>query len=76
MRVTNQRANRQKAEVVSELLTVQQAADRLALSVWTLRSWAYSGRIATVKIGGRGRLLVPRTELDRLIRENLRPSTT
>ena len=40
--------------------------------MWTVRGWAYSGRIASIKLGAR--LMIPTTELDRLIKENLRPA--
>ncbi|TCK75876.1 helix-turn-helix domain-containing protein [Acidipila rosea] len=54
-----------------QFLTVQQGAERLNVSVWTLRSWAYAGRIASHKFGSR--LMISRQELDRIIRESERP---
>jgi hypothetical protein len=54
------------------LLTIQMFAVQMGCSVWTARAWAYSGRIASVKIGVR--LMVPPSEIDRLISENLRPA--
>jgi excisionase family DNA binding protein len=54
------------------LLGVQDFANELGVSVWTARTWAYEGRIASVKIGSR--LKIPYGELDRLIQKNLRPA--
>lgn len=54
-----------------ELITIQQFARRLSISVWTARAWAYSGRIASCKCGSR--LQVPTSEVTRIIEENLRP---
>ena len=54
-----------------QLLGVVEAADELGLSHWTLRAWAYSGRIASNKLGTR--LMIPRTEIDRIVAESERP---
>lgn len=56
-----------------ELLTIQQAADALALKPITIRLWASARKIASVKIGQRA-VRIPRTELDRLIQSGLRPA--
>jgi excisionase family DNA binding protein len=40
----------QRAE---RLVSVGQAAERLGLSIWTLRNWAYAGKIASCKLGAR-----------------------
>jgi hypothetical protein len=53
------------------LLSIKDFAASVGISVWTVRGWAYSGRLALVKLGAR--LMIPTTELDRLIEENLRP---
>ena len=50
---------------------VKLAAQRLGVSIWTLRKKAYEGDIASVKIGVK--LLVPESELERLVREGMRP---
>jgi predicted site-specific integrase-resolvase len=42
------------------------------LSVWTWRRWAYDGKIASVKAGKR--LLIPASEVERIMREGLRPA--
>ena len=50
---------------------IKVAAERLGISVWTLRKKAYDGNIASVKIGVK--LLVPDSEIERLVREGTRP---
>jgi excisionase family DNA binding protein len=50
---------------------VKLAAERLGVSIWTLRKKAYMGDVASVKIGTK--LLIPESELERLVQENLRP---
>lgn len=55
----------------SKLLTVKRFAETLGLSPWTIRHYAYTGHVASVKLGTR--LLIPASETDRLIEENLRP---
>lgn len=56
----------------AELLNLEDFARAAGkLSPWTVRKMAYTGRIASVKIGVR--LLIPRSELQRLIDEGLRP---
>jgi excisionase family DNA binding protein len=55
----------------TRLLTVKKFAELLGLSPWTIRHYAYSGRISSVKLGTR--LLIPTSEIDRLIEENMRP---
>lgn len=44
-------------------------------SPWWWRQMAYKGKIASIKLGaGRGsRLLIPKSEVDRILREGLRP---
>ncbi len=54
------------------LQSVKDFAACLGLSVWTVRGWAYRGRVASIKLGAR--MMIPTTELDRLISENLRPA--
>jgi len=54
-----------------KLLTVQAASVALGLSVWTLRAWAYAGKISSNKLGRR--LMVSTAEIDRLIAESERP---
>jgi len=54
-----------------QLLTVKEAAGVLGLSVWTLRGWAYAGKISSHKLGKR--LMVSREELNRILAETERP---
>jgi excisionase family DNA binding protein len=60
-----------KTETAHKLLTIQDAAHLLGLSVWTLRGWAYAGRISSHKLGKR--LMVSQGELDRIVAETERP---
>ena len=54
-----------------EVIRVQEFARRLQISVWTARQWAYRGKIASCKAGKH--LLIPASEISRLIAENTRP---
>jgi hypothetical protein len=57
------------------LLTTQQAATLTGESKWTWRARAYRGVVASVKIGGRqARLLIPESEVFRLIEQGTRPA--
>ena len=60
------------SEVRTELLPIKKFAARLGISVWTARGWCDEGVAASVKI--RRKILVPASEVDRLIAENLRPA--
>jgi hypothetical protein len=35
----------------SELMRISEFAHKLGISIWTARSWAYAGKIASVKLG-------------------------
>lgn len=61
----------QLVKATARLLTVQDFADAIGISVWTARQYAYTGKIASVKIGRR--LQIPASEVDRIIDQNLRP---
>jgi len=52
------------------LVPFKAAAERLSVSVTTLRRWVRKRRLCVVKTacGAAGRVLVPRTEIARLIR--------
>jgi hypothetical protein len=65
------RSNRIQPEKV--LYTVQEAGHVSGESPWTWRQRAYSGKVSSVKMGN-GRLLIPKTEIDRLIEEGFRPA--
>jgi len=53
------------------LSSVKRAAERLGISIWTLRKKAYVGEVASVKIGAK--LLIPESEIERLVQEGTRP---
>ena len=53
-----------------EVIRIQEFAEQLRISIWTARQWAYRGKIASVKAGKL--LLVPTSEVTRLITENTR----
>jgi len=48
-----------------------QAERKYGLSQWIWRRLAYSGRVASIKVGPR--LLIPRSECERILQENTRP---
>ncbi len=53
------------------LVGVASAADRLGLSVHTLRNWCYQGRCASHKLGDK--LMISSDEVERIIAESERP---
>jgi hypothetical protein len=65
------KANQKPVE--PEFLSVDDAESMTSVSRWTWRSWAYSGRIASVKAGRR--LLIPLGEIRRLVAEGTHPRT-
>jgi excisionase family DNA binding protein len=62
----------ERAGVPERLLTPEQVAERLSLSVLTVRSWLRSGRLPGVKPGGRV-WRVRELDLDEYIRGLARP---
>ncbi len=52
--------------VEPKLLRLDEAGVVLGVSHWTLRRWSKQGRLKTVKLGSLR--LIPREEVDRLIR--------
>lgn len=58
--------------VTGELLTINQAAKALNISPATVRSWRLRRRISVIKVGRAVR--IPRTEIDRIIRQGLQPA--
>ena len=54
-----------------KLVGIRDASHYLGLSPWTIRSWCYSGKIASHKVGSR--LMVSMEELERVIHESERP---
>ena len=58
-------------KVEPELVSVQSAEIMTGRSRWSWRRDAYEGKIASVKIGAK--LLIPISEVRRVIAENTRP---
>jgi excisionase family DNA binding protein len=54
------------------LLPVKEWARIMGISVWTARQWAYSGKIASHKLGVK--LAIPYSELDRVMSVTARPA--
>lgn len=51
---------------------LKEAARRLGLTVWGLRAWVYSGKIASHKIGSK--VCISEDEIARIIAESERPA--
>ena len=60
-----------RSEVRPEYLGVAEAEAITGVSRWTWRRWAYDGKVSSVKLGKR--LLIPSSEIARLVAENMRP---
>ena len=58
------------------LVPAKAAAAFLGVTTRTLRRWASTGRIRVMKTaaGGSGRVLVPRSEIERILEEMLKPT--
>lgn len=54
------------------LAQIPEAANRLGVSVWTLRAWIQAGTITSNKLGGRR--LIPVSEIERLIEQSRVPA--
>jgi excisionase family DNA binding protein len=52
---------------LDRLLSIEQAAEVLGVSVWTLRKWISDGKIRSAKLGSRR--LIPVSELRRFIND-------
>jgi hypothetical protein len=63
--------SRQPEAVEREYVGVAEAQDMTTRSKWTWRRDAYEGKIASVKVGRR--LLIPVSEIRRVMAEGLRP---
>ncbi|MGH7274947.1 MAG: helix-turn-helix domain-containing protein, partial [Nitrospiria bacterium] len=62
--------HRPTTQVTPRLLTLREAADYLAVSYWTVRTWVESGKLPAVRLPGDGRLVrIEVGDLDRLIEE-------
>ncbi len=55
--------------MTKQLLRVEEAADELAVSRWTIYRWVEQGRLEGTKIG-RGSLRVFRTSIEKLVEQN------
>jgi len=62
------------AKVETELVSVQGAEKMTGRSRWSWRRDAYEGKIASVKLGAK--LLIPVSEIRRVIAESTRPRLT
>lgn len=74
---TRRNAPRKTADTQQpKLLTVDAAAAISGESRWTWRARAYKGVVASVKIGNsqKARLLIPESEVLRLIEQGMRPA--
>jgi excisionase family DNA binding protein len=74
MKIGGESAMRQRQGVVrptQDYLGVQEAGAMTGTSPWFWRRKAYDGTVGSVKLGRR--LLIPRAEIDRFIRESTRP---
>ena len=63
-------------EYRTQYVSPKQAAEMTGLSIWSWRSFAYSGKVASVKISKskQSRLLIPLSEVERVMAEGLRPA--
>lgn len=52
------------------LLTMRQAAECLAVSYWTVRTWVESGKVRAVRLPGQRLLRIEVTELARFVEEH------
>ena len=59
----------QKLPEHEQLYTIKEAAGLMRVFHKTLYTWAYAGRLRTVRIGRKQ--LVPASEIDRIIRDGL-----
>ena len=59
-------------QIMPKFMGVAEAELYSGLSRWNWRRLAYSGRIASSKVGRR--LLIPITEIDRVLAEGYRPA--
>lgn len=62
------------AKSAPEMLKIGEFAERMRISIWTARQWSYRNRMATCKSGKL--LLVPATEVTRLLEEGMRHPLT
>lgn len=49
------------------LNSIERTADRLDISVWTIRAWIAQGKIESIKLGSRR--LIPEEAIQKLLKE-------
>ena len=59
-------------QISKQYLGVTELEVLTGVSRWTWRRWAYEGKVGSVKLGKR--LLIPASEVQRLVAENFRPA--
>ena len=59
------------APMQRRFVSVAEAEQLTGLSRWSWRRWSYAGTVESVKISRR--LLIPISEVERIVRENTRP---
>jgi hypothetical protein len=64
--------NEQSRSQEPQFFSVRRAEEKTGVSRWTWRAWAYSQKVASVKMGKR--LLIPASEIQRLVAEGTRPA--
>jgi hypothetical protein len=69
---TDKTSRRNSHTIVREFFSVRELKELTGISDWTWREWADCGKCASVKIGHR--LLIPVSEVQRLLSEGLRPA--
>jgi excisionase family DNA binding protein len=62
----------QTGAVSRQFVSVADAEAKTGVSKWTWRRWALDGKVGSVKLGKR--LLIPVSEIDRLVAQNTRPA--
>jgi excisionase family DNA binding protein len=62
----------EQGDLNPQFMSVSDAQALTGISKWTWRSWAYAGKVASVKLGKR--LLIPASEIERLVSQGTRPS--
>ncbi|MFQ5946731.1 MAG: excisionase family DNA-binding protein [Anaerolineae bacterium] len=66
--VDSKRRARQHSGISPRLMTMREAAQYLAVSYWTVRTWVENGKLPAVRLPGGGKLLrIEVEELDRLV---------
>ena len=61
-----------KAEPPPKLLSIDEAAEALRLSPWTIRLWTSKGKMPSVKLGSRR--LIRECDIEQMIAENTTPA--